>query len=323
MSETGILCGQASPLASEEQAMIDVQMVHSKTGAACIGLTFPFYRQVLLSASPEGPALALCCKLFGVPVGLVLACIEDDPTTAWVLSVFVDKGCRNQGIGAALIKRMESELASRGCSEVRAEYKANGSCTPIVERLLRKLDWDLPTLRQFTYRVMGEDFHRLIMDPWVDQYYLPPTFTIFPWSEAGEEELNRISQMPPDSSFYRTRADPFIEGNPYERLNSLGLRHKGEIVGWMITRRAAPGLILYDRWYVRDDLQGAGIAPAVLAESLKRHYAREGHMPGFGACFRVRADNRLMLRFTMRRMGAYLTSVLQTKESRKLLKNLA
>jgi GNAT superfamily N-acetyltransferase len=303
--------------------MIDIQMVHPKTGTACVGLTFPFYRQVLISASPEGPALALCYRVLGVPLGLILGHIADDPTMAFVLSLFVDKGCRNQGIGTALMMRMESELASRGCKEVRAEYKADGLCSPILERLLRKLNWDPPRPHQFTYRVMGEDFHRLIMDPWVDAYYLPPAFTIFPWSEASQEELNRIRQMPSDSSFYRAEADPFVESDRYEKLNSLGLRYKGEIVGWMITRRAAPGLILYDRWYVRDELQGAGRAPAILAESLKRHYAREGHLPGFGACFRVEAGNKPMLRFTMRRMGAYLTSVLETKASRKLLQNLA
>jgi lantibiotic modifying enzyme len=108
--------------------------------------------------------------------------------------------------------------------------------------------------------------------------------------------------------------DPFLEGQPpFESFNSLGLRYQDEVVGWIITKRAAPGIIRYDRLFVQQQFRKTARAVALLAESIRRQWEYEGHLPGRGGVWRTNAGNAPMARFIKRRLGPYLTSMTETR----------
>ncbi len=189
-----------------------------------------------------------------------------------------------------------------------------------MERLLEKCGWKLPNPRQLICTSKGEDVERMMKSDWMNHYRLPKGFAIFPWTEVTQEELEEIRGWPDDPPYYHGGLSPFMKDDEeFEPVNSLGLRYKGKIAGWMITIRVAPDTVRYDRLFVRKEFQRMARAIPLLAESIRRQYTHEGHIPSKGGIWRTQADNTPMVRFIRKRMGPYLTSLIETKESFKPL----
>ncbi|QTA85220.1 GNAT family N-acetyltransferase [Desulfonema magnum] len=283
-------------------------------------MTFPAFRHLLKEVSPKGPYIAISHSILGMPSGLILADMMDGQTPE-VLSVFVAKEFRNQGIGTVLMTRLEKKLTRRGRTGVFGIYTANKPSARVLERVLEKCGWESPTPRQLICTSKGEDVEQMMRSDWMNNYRLPKNFKIFPWTEVTPEELEEIRAWPYDPPYYHSGLTPFLKvDEEFEPINSLGLRYKGEIVGWLITVRIGPGTVRYDRLFVRKEFQRTGRAIPLLAESIRRQYAHEGHIPTKGGIWRTQADNAPMVRFIRKRLGPYLTSLIETKESFKALK---
>jgi GNAT superfamily N-acetyltransferase len=290
----------------------------SKEWPAFSALTYPGYRDLLLDSEAGERRFGVGYELFCQPVGLALASVDDN-NVAWLLSVLVLEEFRNKGIATDLLARLADEASRRGCTQLRTVYPAGKPATPALERLLQKQGWAPPRPRHLVCRSRGQDVERMMRAKWMNAYPLPAGFQLFPWAEATPEELARLPEsLAPDPTF-KEELSPFFGRQEFEATNSLGLRYQGEIVGWMLTRRLAAGLILYDRLFVRQAFQRTGRGISLLAESIKRQYAHEGHLPDKGGVWLTQAGNLPMVRFIKRRMAPYLTSILETNESYKEL----
>ena len=299
--------------------MSEIQELDPSTAELFEKMTFPAFRHLLRKVSPDGPYLAFCHSILGRPSGMVLADMMDGQT-AEVLSVFVGKEFRNQGIGKALMTELEKELATRGCNRVFGIYTANKPSARGLESLLEKCGWEPPEPRQVICTSKGEDVERMMKSDWMNRYRLPKNFVIFPWTELTAEESEEIRAWPDDPPYYHWGLSPFLEeGTAFEPVNSLGLRYKDEIAGWMITTRVARDTLRYERLFVRKEFQRMGRAIPLLAESIRRQYAHEGHIPTKGGIWIAQADNMPMVQFIRKRMGPYLTSLIETKQSFKSL----
>ena len=299
--------------------MSNIQILDDSAAASYEQMTFPAFQRLLKEVSSEGPYIAVGHSILEVPSGLILADIMDGQT-AEVLSVFVGKAFRNQGIGKALMARLEEELTRRGCTGVFGIYTANKPSARGLERLLEKCEWNPPKPRQLICTSKGEDVERMMKSDWINHYRLPKSFDIFPWADITPEELEKIRGWPDDPPYYHGGLSPFLkDGEDFEPVNSLGLRYRGEIAGWMITTRVARDTVRYERLYVRKEFQRMGRAIPLLAESIRRQYAHEGHIPTKGGIWIIQADNMPMVQFIRKRMGPYLTSLIETKQSFKSL----
>ncbi len=117
---------------------------------------------------------------------------------------------------------------------------------------------------------------------WLHRYRLPEGFEIFPWSELTTNERHNILARQRRELWFPPELTPFQEVQRIEHLNSLGLRHHSEVVGWMITHRVAEDTIQYTSLFVRKELQGLGRAVPLLAEAIKRQMPsgiERGNMP--------------------------------------------
>jgi len=250
----------------------------------------------------------------------VLAYFSEERSDATLLWLFVASAHRGQHIATALLRRLDAELRALGCRHVRTDYAVEGRNSVILERLFRNHGWENPVGSHVSCNVRRDDFRRLLQAPWVQRCHLPRDFSLFPWCEAGEEELDALRRHSPDSPLYRTRFDPFIPGKCVDPLTSVGLRHNGEIVGWMLTeRRDPPGGLLYDRLYVMHRFQATSRAIPVLVESMKRHWKIAGHLDTMSAWFRTELDNAPMMAFIRRRLGPFLTSAVEVNLCSKSL----
>lgn len=66
--------------------------------------------------------LFLVADLAGSVVGTVMG--GYDGHRGWIYSVAVDPGHRRRGIGAALLRRLESDLRARGCLKLNLQVRA-------------------------------------------------------------------------------------------------------------------------------------------------------------------------------------------------------
>ncbi|WP_165774754.1 GNAT family N-acetyltransferase [Candidatus Viridilinea mediisalina] len=285
-------------------------------------LTYPGYRELLEMESPPcGPIFGVGYSLFGQPIGLALAAgnvqSAEQQAPAQLLSLLVLEEFRNHGIGSTLLTRLQAELRQAGYDTVTCIYPLHKPSTPTLERLLARQGWQAPQPRLLICRIQGQAVERMLLAPWMHPPPLPTAFTIFPWHNATATELEHLEATLATEPPFDPTLSPFFKPKSYETCNSLGLRYHGNIIGWMLTRRLAPGLICYERLFVMPPFQRTGRAIALLAEAIRRHYDREGDLPlpNRGGVWLTQATNLPMARFIRRRMAPYLTSLTETMEA--------
>jgi GNAT superfamily N-acetyltransferase len=277
-------------------------------------MTFPYYQPLLQTLKPGGSIVAIGAATQEQPVGLALAQISPDGDFAKVLSIFVDASHRCTGVGTALLTHLEQVLLQQGCTSANLVYTTGKPTTPALECLLQKCGWSSPELRTFIGKATAK---RVMEAPWMHRYSLPSTFTIFPWCQLTPDERIAILRQQEAEEWYPENLSAFAQEENIELLNSLGLRYKGQVVGWMITHRIAPDTIRYTSLFVKKELQQMGRAIPLLAESIKLQYSS-----GIPNCiWMVLSDNAPMLSFMRRRLAPYMNEAVESRGSFKLLLN--
>jgi GNAT superfamily N-acetyltransferase len=282
-------------------------------------LTYPAYRNQLQNCDGSS-ILAIGVDDELRPIGLVLAKYSSVERRGEILSVFVLPDRRTQGIGSELLDRMEQLLAQQGCLEVSLVFVPNAT-TASFEHMLARGNWRIPQPRMLLAEsdCVRWDNQNLV-DTWQDYLRrspLPPAFEIFPWAEVLPQELEKIHSQ--EDIWYPAILSPCQEIESIEHTNSLGLRHQGEIVGWMVTHRIAPDKIRYTSLFIREDLQRVGRAVpswTMLAESI---LLQAKHNQVARASFTVWDNNGKMLRIVHRRIAPFLHSARYSMGTSKAL----
>jgi hypothetical protein len=127
--------------------------------------------------------------------------------------------------------------------------------------------------------------------------------------ELTNQERESIQEQQATSPWYPEILSPWSDEEIIEPLNSLGLRYKDQVVGWMITHRVAEDTIRYTKMFVRKDLQSLGRAISLLAKAIKLQLET---MEDSKAVCTVFADNTEMIRFVDKRLAPHLNSMRQS-----------
>ena len=278
--------------------------------------TFPRFRPRLQALKPQGLTIASAASDSNQPIGLALAEIEPDGKSAEVLSIFVEPDYRRQGIGLALLIRLEQELFSRGCISAELVYTTGQPTTPALERLLQKCNWASPQARMLLCKA---SLPLMMKAPWLEKATLPSSYTIFPWAEITQDERIAIQQQQEVSPWIPKDLNPFKHEENFEPLNSLGLRYQGQVVGWIITHRLATDTIRYSCGFVNPDLQKRGVYISLIANAIQIQY-KEKIIKGI---WTVPLVHTPMVHFVKKRMAPYLTSLEETRGSFKLFSGSA
>ncbi len=278
-------------------------------------LTFPSIRKQAQARRITEPLVTMAASHQGHFIGLALAEVRPAGDLARVLSLFVAPEHRRRGVGDTLLAHLEHALAREGCTEVMLAYRSDWPSVPAIERLLQRHGWTPPQTRMLICKASTE---RIVEAPWLDRASLPAGFTLFPWSELTPQEREAIQRRQETEGWYPPVLTPFQEEERLEPLNSVGLRYKGRVVGWMITHRTAPDTIQYTSLFVEPELQGQGRALPLLAEAIRRQVAVGDEVP-YGI-FQVEAENEVMIKFVNRYLRPYLISLAELRRSRKSLR---
>ncbi|MEA5627194.1 GNAT family N-acetyltransferase [Nostoc sp. UHCC 0251] len=226
--------------------------------------TFPLFRPHLQVLKPGSSIVAIAASNASEPIGLALSEIQPNGKLAQVLSIFVAPFYRRQGIGTALLRRLESQLRSQGCTHLELVYTTGKTTTPALERLLEICDWNSPQPRML---VGKSTYSSMINAPWMKRTALPASYSLFPWQEITQDDRTALEQQ--TNSWIPSQLMPFQHEQNLEPLNSLGLRYQGDVVGWIITHRLDPETIRYTSGFVRPDLQKAGRYISLIANAIQ------------------------------------------------------
>ena len=277
-------------------------------------LTFPSIQKRWNIYKQRGKLLGVAAFYEKTMVGLVIGECIANTTKAEIISLFVEPNYRNQGIGSNLIQYLEKGLIKVGYKEVLVNYKASKITATDFEPLLVNCGWKKPQ----TTMILGMGTPETIIAkaPWLNhlsKYQLPSDLEIFLWKDLNPEEREEILKRQNQQPWYPEILSPFHPDSRLESINSLGLRYRGEVVGWMINHRVAEDTIRYSILFVAKEFQRSGKAMLLLAESIRLQL--ESSVP-FGK-FAVQIENQSMLRIVRRHLTPYLIGQTESRFTKK------
>lgn len=240
-------------------------------------------------------------------VGVAVALFEVELGHLDILHVEVHPEHRNQHIGRTLIARVQEEGERKGGKFFFFVYPQDTPETEIIERILMANNWKV---RPFLIRCQFDP--TTFNPPWLHtQYEYPPDYHEFLWSELRDEERLNLRHREAQS-MYSYAVSPFRDEGSIEKLNSLGLRHQGRVVGWMITHRVDPDTISYSSLYIEPSLQFCGMGVKLLINSILLHIQTPTKYAVFDVPLLQTASS--WTRFIKRRLIPYAIKITRFKQ---------
>ncbi|NEO79041.1 GNAT family N-acetyltransferase [Moorena sp. SIO4G3] len=278
-------------------------------------LSLPEFRAQLRELKSKSSFLAIGASYLDKPVGLIVAEILPNNRLAKIRSLFVTSAHRGQGVGTLLLTSLEKELVVRGCTKADFFYELDiikKSISIKLAALFEKCHWSLINVDL----IYSSNLKKIYQSAFIHkENLLPSDMQIFPWKEITTQEKLVIKQTEKENCWIEEGLNPFKYEKNFESLNSLGLRYRGVVVGWMLTERVAVDTISYNCMFVRKDLQKMGRGIALFIEAIKRQ--KEANIPN-GIWF-VNQKNNLMIRFVNKYIFPCLTSIKEERVYSKLL----
>lgn len=298
--------------------------------AALLPLTFPSYRS-RLSGDPGGQAtLALAARVGDTPVGLLLADGLADPGAdpppahhprgVHLLSVCVAPTWRRSGIAAQLMQSLEDTVRQRGGQVLTTSYTTRMPAWQAFERLLASCHWASPQASLLMSQGRVAD---VLASPTLSQAHeAPPGFELFEWSQLRAEEVTQLQHDVASGAIPETLS-PFADVEEIEPGISVGLRHQGAVVAWMIVTRSplVQNALCYRSLFVHPQLRAAyAFGPLVLAHALHRHnrsaVKAERPVGVFGMSVQ---ESTKMINFFRKRLNPYCFCTYESRSSVKPL----
>jgi len=291
----------------------------------CEGMTFPAYRHLLALGPTErhpGEAeqrlvqpVGFVARVAGIPVALALAevPVRREDGGPELLSLFVQTSHRRRGLAAALVAAIEDDLRARGYESLEATYTRGKPGIQAVERIFESRGWSAPELRTLTVRFTMEE---ALSTPWYGRVEVPEGARIFPWTELTPAERRHIEESNARAGWIPNGLRPWRHDCiGFEPVSSLGLRYRGEVVGWVINHRMDEGTVRFTCSFMRRDLSRRGVILALYTESIRRLSEA-----GCQYCtFVTPTVYPGMVQFITRHIAPYATFVGETRGTRKAL----
>ena len=230
-----------------------------------------------------------------VPLGAIV--IEINEPYIDILSLMVHKQYRRNGIATDLIKFILNKMFIG--KQVAFRYWQQvwpPSIDDKIEHILAGLHFSLPQRHKIYVENMVTD-ESLSMHPELKYLNLPASYQYFPWQKLTNMEKNKLRNRVPKN------ISPFNAEHLIEPLNSFGLRHKEELIGWMVTHRHGPKKIHYASFFIDEKYRGTLVAFCLWYHSFIKHYKHRKEIPYSSYAileeniFQTRYFNKFFLKF--------------------------
>lgn len=280
--------------------MAEPVVLDSVSALAFHGLTFASLQPLLLSAGNSGVTAVGVCE-GGEPVGLALALHLPHKGRARVASLFVARPYRRKGHGTRLLAALEAALRDKGEHVVELGFQAARETSAAPPRMLERLGWPAAQPDRLVCRCD----RRMLESPWLRrEYTLPRDAQVVSWADVSPEEVAALEASQAKDPWVPASLRPWqYEGIAF---NSVAMRYRGALMGWVLTQRFNSSTLVYSNSYMHPTLQrNARILP-LYVEAVRRQAADPG-LPN--AVWVVPFAHPTMVRFVRTWMTPYMNTV--------------
>ncbi|MCP3955948.1 MAG: GNAT family N-acetyltransferase [Desulfobacterales bacterium] len=281
----------------------ELTLLHPDDAHEFAGLTYNRYKHYLKNENVRSSDFfSIGARIHGIPVGLALCEILSEEVTE-LKSLFVTQEHRIQGLATRLLKKVESEAKKQGCTTLLVLYLDNTG-GKIIKQLLKSGGYSSPEFASLVCRSRSRG--KIFNAPFLKKSLLPPSCETFLWKDLEPQERSFILEKQQETPWYPPILSPFSNEKEIEYLNSLGLRYRGEIAGWVITHRISHKTIRYTTSFVRQDLQQYGFTAPLLIEAIKIHIASPESYVATDASFVIPVQFESMITLAKKRILPYM-----------------
>ena len=186
-----------------------------------------------------------------------------------LLSVFVAPDHRGRGVATALVAAVEEALRARGAAAIEAVYMTGKPSISAVERIFEKRGWDAPTPRTVSVRfTMAE----ALSTPWYGRMgLLPAGAEIFSWKDLTAAERAWLQESNARAPWIAASLQPWRHDRlGFDPISSVGLRYRGEVVGWVINHQIDARTVRFTCSFMRKDLSRRARIVPLYSEAIRR-----------------------------------------------------
>jgi GNAT superfamily N-acetyltransferase len=248
--------------------------------SSCASMTYPAYRHLLEQAPtvrlpseaeqrPIEPVI-LVARGAERQIGMVIAELPARPEDGApeLLSVFVAAEHRREGMGTALVAAMEDAIRARGAKSLEAVYMTGKPSIAAMERIFEKRGWEAPAIRTLTVKFTMPE---ALAAPWYGRMGIPSGATIFSWCDLSVEEREQLRESDRRAPWIPKGLQPWRHDQiGFDPVSSVGLRYRGEIVGWVINHRIDPQTVRFTCSFMRKDLSRRARIVPLYSEAVTR-----------------------------------------------------
>lgn len=234
-------------------------------------MTNPKYRCCLDGKDPNDidTTQIICLGLEdnGKPIGLALVSLYDVIDHAEIHTINIDKHYKNPKTLTFFLRQIENILFSANACIIIYRFLDTNPIAEDIVRVLEEEEWEGPKLKMLRFFYDAQTFN----PPWYDRPPpLPPGYIEFPWSQLKAKERKQVL-IDGEQGHFTTHVSPMYDKDRIEQINSIGLRHKQQVVGWMICHRVAPDTIRYTAFYIKPEFTFTGYQLRLLVDSMRKH----------------------------------------------------
>ncbi len=229
------------------------------------------YHSCLEGRDPFGlksPVIGAGATLDGHGIGVVLATAHTKIHIAYIHCLAIKDPFADENLVFSLLQMITQLLIEKGITFATFIYSPEDAISAILEKIFPQNQWQGP--QPFSVECL---FNAKEFDPpwWYKNIELEQGVEEFLFKNLTKEEQKNLWHRHEQLSIPAFIFPFGHEKNLIEYKNSLGLRYKGKVVGWMITHRIEPDRIRYSLLYLEKDFAHTRYWLKLLIDSLRIH----------------------------------------------------
>lgn len=208
------------------------------------------HHELMLEHLQRPEVIVVGARYHDEPIGLALSLIESKEV-ADVISVFVAKPHRLRGIASLMIEQIEQIVKPLGNNRLLLGVTKDSQFTPIAS-VLKRCEWD-PKPRGLKRLISwcGPEM-KLDKAPWLRRRIQNADVEVLPWSEVTESELLKLKEDASKTDCWFPKSlSPIVDNTNIHAPTSIGLRFRGELIGWSITHKFMTSPVVFSVMFAK------------------------------------------------------------------------
>ena len=225
------------------------------------------------------------------PVGLILTVHFPKINTYRIISLAVAPKFRKQGIGRAMVEKLEGSLKNDSKTKLVTFYRSHWKTATIVQKIFKRRAWETPMV---DIRILTGEIQKLA--PIYENFENVPlrNFTFINWEKLSEGQYKEIQELI-KTEVVGNSLNPFFSQHNIQAKVSQVLLSKNRVVGWFVANQISEKTLEYSSVYVVNGHRSFKTSLVLMKTVIMNHYHYKKESDFL---IMVRNENETMTRFT-------------------------